>query len=227
MKLFARISAFLPLTVTLIWLPFLPEQVPMHYDFAGNIDRWGSKWENLLLPGIVLLMGIIFYFTEKAGLRKAAADEKQKAHAEANVKVIRIVMLATGLFFAVLQAFLLYKASQAASSDATSESVDLNRVTTICMGILFLVLGNYMPKAKLNSTVGFRCGWTMFNDVTWQKSNRFAGCALILAGLATVACAILLPKGWVIPGMLILLTAAMIVCLVYAAKVYREEKAKG
>ena len=111
MKLLSRIAVLLPLAVTLIWLPFLPDQVPMHYDFAGNIDGWGSKWENLLLPGVVLLMGIIAYFSVKGGLRKAAVDEKQRAHAEANVKVIRIVMLATGLFFAVLQAFLLYKAS--------------------------------------------------------------------------------------------------------------------
>lgn len=226
MKLFSRIATFLPLAVTLIWLPFLPDQVPMHYDLAGNIDGWGSKWENLLLPGVVLLMGIIAYFTIKVGLKKSAADNKQKVHAEANAKVIRIVMIATGIFFTVLQGVLLYKAGRASASDVAADHVDLNRVTTLCMGILFLVLGNYMPKAKLNSMVGFRCGWTMLNDVTWQKSNRFAGCALMLAGLATVACAILLPKGWVIPGMLILLTAAMTVCLVYAAKVYREEKAK-
>jgi uncharacterized membrane protein len=23
-------------------LQFMPESVPMHYDMAGNIDRWGS-----------------------------------------------------------------------------------------------------------------------------------------------------------------------------------------
>lgn len=227
MKLLARISAFLPLAVTLIWLQFLPDRVPMHYDFAGNIDRWGSKWENLLLPGIVLVMGVICWLVTRSGLRKAAADEKQKAHAEANVKVVRIVMVATGLFFTVLQAFLLYKAGQAAASDATENSVEIDRVTTACMGILFLVLGNYMPKAKRNSLVGFRCGWTMFNDLTWQKSNRFSGLALMLAGLATVACAVFLPKGWAVPGMLVTLTTAMIACLVYAAKVYHAEKAKG
>ena len=78
MKLFARISIILPLAVTLIWLQFLPEQVPLHYDFAGNIDRWGSKWENLLIPGIVLVGGVIAYFSVKAVLRKPVADEKQK-----------------------------------------------------------------------------------------------------------------------------------------------------
>lgn len=227
MKLFSRIATFLPLGVTLIWLQFLPDRVPLHYDYAGNIDRWGSKWENLLLPGVVLVMGVICWFVVRNGLRKAGADEKQKAHAETNVKVIRIVMIATGLFFTVMQAFLLYKAGREAAAGGTAESVDLNRVTAVCMGVLFLILGNYMPKAKRNSMVGFRCGWTMFNDVTWQKSNRFSGVALMLSGLFTAVCAILLPKGWAIPGTLVLLTAAMVVCLFYAAKVYREEKAKG
>ena len=226
MKLFARISIILPLAVTLIWLQFLPEQVPVHYDLQGNIDRWGSKWENLLIPGIVLVGGVIAYFSVKAVLRKPVADEKQKVHMEANIKAIRIVMIATGVFFTVLQCVLLYAASREAFAKSNVASVDLNRVSTICMGIMFLVLGNILPKAKLNSMFGFRCGWTMFNDVTWQKSNRFSGYALMLAGLATVACAVLLPESWAIPCMLLLLTLLLIVCLFYAAKVYREEKAK-
>lgn len=227
MKQLARISAFVPLVITLIWLQFLPDQVPLHYDFHGNIDRWGSKWENLLIPGIVLLMGALCFIAVKTGLRKAASDEKQKAHAEANVKVTRIIMIASVVFFTVLQCVVLYTAGREASDKSSVESVELNQILTICTGIMFLVLGNYLPKAKLNSMVGFRCGWSMYNDMTWQKCNRFAGYALMLAGLAAVVCAIVLPKAWTIASMLVLLTAALMVCLVYAAKVYREEKAKG
>ena len=28
----------------------IPDQVPGHYNSAGEIDRWGDKWELLLLP---------------------------------------------------------------------------------------------------------------------------------------------------------------------------------
>ena len=129
--------------------------------------------------------------------------------------------------FTVLQCVVLYTAGHEASAKSSVESVELNRILTICTGIMFLVLGNYLPKAKLNSMVGFRCGWSMYNDMTWQKCNRFAGYALMLAGLATVLCAIALPKAWTIASMLVLLTVALIFCLFYAAKVYREEKAKG
>ena len=37
---------------TAVVLQFMPEKVPMHYDLAGNIDRWGSKYENLIFPGL-------------------------------------------------------------------------------------------------------------------------------------------------------------------------------
>ena len=27
----------------------IPGRIPMHYNFAGEIDRWGGKWELLAL----------------------------------------------------------------------------------------------------------------------------------------------------------------------------------
>lgn len=36
----------------------LPNEVPAHFDGSGNVDRWGSKWELLILPGI----GIVMHF---------------------------------------------------------------------------------------------------------------------------------------------------------------------
>lgn len=223
MKHLARISAFLPLAVTLVWLQFLPNRVPMHYDFNGNIDRWGSKWENLLLPGIVLLMGLIFLLTEKLGSREAAGDEKNSAHAASNRKVLRIIMIATALFFTVLQAVLLYGAGRAAANGAAQSELPLNRVTVICLGLMILVLGNYMPRAKLNSTVGFRCGWTMHSDVTWQRSNRFSGYAMMATGALSVIAALLVPDAWTLPLFFGFLTLSVILSLLYARRVYREE----
>lgn len=37
------------------WLwPQLPERIPMHFDFAGNVDRYGSRGEWFLLPAVAL-----------------------------------------------------------------------------------------------------------------------------------------------------------------------------
>ncbi len=226
MKLLTRISALLPLVITLIWLQFLPDQIPAHYDFQGNINRWGSKWESLLLPGVVLLMALIFALAEKAELKKAAKDEKLLARTESNVKLMRIIAIATNLMFTGMVVVMLVSASRETAANSTKMPAGLNRVLAILLGATVGVLGNYMPKAKPNSFVGFRCGWTMFNDVTWQRCNRFAGWALMITGLAIVMSGILLPASWAPWIMIVQISLSLVISLIYAAKVYREEKAK-
>ena len=226
MKIVSRLAAFLPLTVTLIWLQFLPDRVPLHYDFSGNIDRWGSKWENLLLPGIVLVMALIFALTEKLGFRAAAGDQRKTAQAVSNRKVLRITMLATSLTFTVLQAVLLYSAGRGAAEQAARSSLPLNRIVVLCLGVMLLVLGNFMPRAKRNSAIGFRCGWTQYSDVTWQKSNRFSGYAMMLAGAVTGAAVLPAPDAWAIPIFFGALTCSLAASLIYARRVYRAEREK-
>lgn len=226
MKLLARVSAFLPLATTLIWLQFLPDRVPIHYNFNGAIDRWGSKWENLLLPGVVLLMALLFALADWLGFKAAAGDEKKTAHAESNRKVLRVVMVAAALMFTVLQAVLLWGEGRAVESGAVQSALPLNRVVAVCLGFMILIMGNFMPRTKLNSTLGFRCGWTMYNEVTWQRSNRFSGYAMMIAGALTVLISLLVPDAWAIPVFFAALTLSVIVSLIYARKVYREEIGK-
>ena len=53
------IISFIALAGTAIVLQFMPDQVPMHYDAVGNIDRWESKYENLIFPVFILAMAAI------------------------------------------------------------------------------------------------------------------------------------------------------------------------
>lgn len=43
----------------------LPGEIPAHFNGAGEVDRWGSKWELLILPGVGLLMAIFLHVFEK------------------------------------------------------------------------------------------------------------------------------------------------------------------
>ena len=43
----------------------LPEQVPGHYNAAGEVDRWGSKYEILTLPIIGVFLWVTMFFVEK------------------------------------------------------------------------------------------------------------------------------------------------------------------
>ena len=57
---------FLPLAMALVSLPFLPDQIPAHYDGAGLVTRWGSPFEVLILPSFVVLFGFFLRFMARS-----------------------------------------------------------------------------------------------------------------------------------------------------------------
>ena len=65
-KIVYGILAVVPLIGTVFSLFFLPDSVPMHFDINHQVDRWGSKYEMLILPIIVLILGAVFIFVGKS-----------------------------------------------------------------------------------------------------------------------------------------------------------------
>ena len=56
---------FLPLVITLMILPHLPNQIPAHYGFDGQVDRWGSKYKTLVVPLLAVITGGILLLVAK------------------------------------------------------------------------------------------------------------------------------------------------------------------
>ncbi|MBR1743797.1 MAG: SdpI family protein, partial [Lachnospiraceae bacterium] len=143
-----------------------------------------------------------------------------------NVKILTIASIAMSVMFGIMQCFILYGAYQEAAAHAEKASVDIGKISCILMGLLFIILGNFMPKTRTNSIIGVRISWSMYNDTTWQKSNRFGGIALILTGILTILTAAILPNSLLSTVLsLLYLTAATTVILIYAHGIYKKEKA--
>ena len=218
--------SFLPLIATAFALRFLPESIPMHYDLAGNIDRWGSKYESLIYPVILLLMAVFWTLLMRSFEKKArqAADEKERAGAKSNVKVLGITGIATSVLFAVIHGFSLYKAFRGSAGGTAGETADIGQITVILMGILYIVLGNFMTKTRINSVIGVRTSQSMYNETTWRKSNRFGAIVLMISGALTILLAALIKSSF--PSMMAslgLLAAATVAIVIYARKVYDQE----
>ena len=69
---------FLPLLIAVIALPFLPEKIPAHYNFAGEIDRWGSKYETLIFPLVTIGMGLFMLWMAKISAKTGRRREEQR-----------------------------------------------------------------------------------------------------------------------------------------------------
>lgn len=177
-KIVFYILMFLPLTAVLIALPFLPEQIPAHYGFDGQVTRWGSKYETLIFPAMTVLLGAIM-------LALAKFSSKQEETGSNNEKVCLAIGIASLALFNAMTAYFLYTDFQAVD-DLSSMALDVNQLIFGILGISMVVLGNIMPKLRMNSAAGLRTVWSMKNDVTWKKSQRFGGLSFIAGGAAIV-----------------------------------------
>ncbi len=228
MKKVLWIVSLLPLVITAFLLQYLPDKIPMHFDGAGNIDRWGSKYESFLIPlvliGCALLMTLIARYYEKKAER--SSDEKERESARSNAKIILLVGLIMNIVFIVLQGVVLYTAYISAGTDIADSPVDFGKITCMVMGLSFIVLGNVMTKTRNNGAVGVRTVWSRYNDNTWRKSNRFGGIVLMGAGVLTIISAALAKtSGGANTLMLVWLGIVAVSTIVYSRKVYNDEKA--
>lgn len=200
------ILMYLPFAVNLAALPFLPDRIPAHYGFDNQVTRWGSKYEALLYPLVILLMGYFMLAMAKLG----AKDEE---HGKNNETVLLISGILILLLFHVLNAYSLYT-SFVKAENLSSVPLDLNQLIFGITGVLMIVIGNVMPKLRMNSVVGLRTHWSMKNEVTWKKCQRMGGISFMAGGVVIIGIAVALK------GIPCLLSALGILVLLGVVDVY-------
>lgn len=169
---------FLPLISALIALQFLPEQIPAHYGLNNLVTRWGSKYEALIVPIVTAVLGYFFL-----GIAKIAA--KQEENGNNNEKVCIVAGIVTLILFNAMTGYILY-AGFNKMENLSSSKFDVNQLLFGILGIAMIIIGNIMPKLRMNATAGLKTKWSMKNETTWKKSQRFGGISYMIGGIAIV-----------------------------------------
>ncbi len=199
----------LSIVVSVIFISMMPPQVPMHYNAAGQVDRMGSKYENLIFPGVMVVLGISLLL---AGQKK---DMKRSEE---------VVLLSTGICllvaFNVLNVILLYKALT--YEPGAMFDLDVSKIVMVFLGVLLVVLGNVMPKVRRNNMVGLRTLWSKSSDAVWQKTQRFGGIASVICGILLLIGALFF-SGEVAAVILVVLVVAWIILCTGASYVYYKK----
>jgi uncharacterized membrane protein len=162
-------------------------------------------------------------YTDKAS---ETTDDKEKAEMLSNIKVMNITVWIMSVLFFVMNIITLYTSYSQLYPDMNLPEFDVIQAVSIIMGIVFIVMGNYMPKTRRNSTIGFRFPWTLYNDTTWSKSNKFASYVMVVAGVVSIIGAFFI-KG--ITATIVMLGSILIsipIIMIYAYIVYRDERNK-
>jgi uncharacterized membrane protein len=73
---------------------------------------------------------------------------------------------------------------------ALGRNVNVATIVPIFVGLVFIAIGNYLPKCRQNYTVGIKLPWTLASEENWRRTHRFAGITFIFSGILMVAAGI-------------------------------------
>ena len=157
----------------MIWSQ-LPNQIPIHFNVGDQADNFQSK--PLVVFGLPLFLLLVHLFV----IFVTARDPKNQTMNEKMGKVIYWLTPIVSLSIS----YLIY-------SKALGSTTNPSIFVSALLGLIFVIMGNYMPKLKVNHTVGIRLPWTLQSEENWYKTHRLAG------------------KLWVIGGLILLLEAGL------------------
>ena len=215
MKLPTRLCSiltFLPLIVSALLLPLMPRQIPAHYNLSGQIDRWGSPLELLLLPLLTLAAGLLARHLLIPHLMRKNPNNSLQALTAALCCVLAAFNLLTGA--------MLFSALSSGSFAEPGEA--FIRIVNVLMGLMLIPMGNIMPKVKRNGAFGLRTRWSMANDACWNRCQRMGGLSLMVTGALIVLGALLLPPAYSTVLMLLLILLDAVFSTVYSYQVYQK-----
>jgi uncharacterized membrane protein len=194
----------------------MPERIPAHYGFSGNVNRYGSKYELLVLPILTVLMGIFWVLMLKFVL-------KDKEKGAQNIKFMFYCDMIMTLTFTVLSVWTLYVSYTQAESIYDAK-FDFVKIFALFMSISYVLIGNFLPKCKQNPVVGIRTKWTLASETTWYKTHRFGGKVFILAGILSAMLCLLVSNSFVALYLSLSgLAVPIIPIVIYSYRVYKLE----
>ena len=180
----------------------LPDNIATSFDMSFMPNGYSPKWQAVfMIPSFMLLMNVFVWFILDADPKRAAINGKIKS-------VSRWILPVLSCF--VQSAMLLY---------AVDESINLVRFLPLLIGLLIIIIGNYLPKCKQNYTTGIKLPWTLASEENWNRTHRLAGKLFIIAGFVMALFTFLnIPSH--IPFAILIIAA--IVPAIYSYVLYRK-----
>lgn len=186
----------------------LPEKVPIHWNYKGEIDDWGTKYS---LIGFLFLLPVLTYFLM---LFIPKIDPKNRIEFMGG-KYYQIKFMLV-IFMSVLALFILHSSN--------SQTLSSPSIVFVLVGLLFMALGNYFKVIKQNYFLGIKTPWTLESEEVWKLTHILAGKLWIIGGLLIVIFSLVLSEDVNFYIFMSTTTIISIVPIVYSYIIFKELK---
>jgi len=184
-----------------------PDKFPVHWNLEGEVDRYGSKVEGLLMlplmtAGLYLLLLFVPYIDPK------------KMNYKSFGSIYDLIRFGTTLLMVIVYG--------AAASSAFGYSVDIGLVVGISVGVFFIIIGNFIGKIRPNWFVGIRTPWTLSSRLSWDKTHQAGGWWFVLSGTGILSLGFV-RSSYLLIGVLVLALGGAAVVTWYSYHVWKND----
>lgn len=201
MLIITSIVTLIPILVGMLLWNMLPDKIATHWNAQGIADGFSSKpFTVFALPAFLLAVHWVCFII-------TCADPKNK---DIDGKPLALVLWICPVISLIVSSIMY--------STAMGSPVSVEIIMPLLLGVMFVFIGNYMPKCKQNYTIGIKVPWTLEDEDNWNKTHRFAGIVWVIGGIIIMATAFLGSVMVMLPITLIMAFAPMIYSYCYYKK---------
>jgi uncharacterized membrane protein len=190
--------------VTAWYLPLLPERLPVHWNFAGEVDGYGPRWV-LWLLGPIGMAGMLLLGMSLPWLSPRQFEVQDSGPTYAYLIAISVALLAATELLVLCAAL--------------GVPLPMARIVPAMIFVLLILMGNPMGKVRRNFFLGIRTPWTLASERVWYATHRLAGKLMVGSGLLGLLALLFALPAWLLP-LLMLAWAPMAVC--YSLLLYKR-----
>lgn len=154
----------------LYFYPSLPDTVPIHWGFDGQPDGWGGKSSILFTASLPFAMLLLFAVLPRMDPKGKNFQRFQPVY---RIFLILLTVFMCGVSW--LSELTVYNVLPSGGSL-------VNTLVMGGLGLVLLVLGNYMPRIKQNYTFGCRTPWALNDEHNWNRTQRMGGIVFVVMG---------------------------------------------
>ncbi|MCD4705687.1 SdpI family protein [bacterium] len=210
-EIFSLLIILITIGLSIYFYGHLPDKIPVHWNFAGEVNRMGSSTSVIFaVPAFLIFFYIMFLFLPLLDPKKERYEEFKKVyHTFKNIILLLffLLYLATGL-------------------NGLGHNININLFVPIAIGVLFITLGNYLGKVKSNWFVGIKTPWTLSSENVWNKTHRLGGKTFIIGGTLLIL-EPFSPLGWKLPIFIIAILLSAVLPIIYSYIIYKKENNKS
>ncbi|NEU27492.1 SdpI family protein [Paenibacillus ottowii] len=205
MDLLTTLIALSPAIGAILLYDRLPDVLASHFSFNNTADRYMSKSGAMIMLVLLGLVPLVIRLARHMDPNRANYEKFSKAY-EVTRAGVSVVLAVAGW------GMLLYN---------LNIQLKMNAIILGLIGLMLMVMGNYMTQVQPNYTFGIRTPWTLSNPEVWRKTHRFGGPMMMLGGASALVAA------WVggMAGVVIFLTVLIISVaspVLYSFLLYRK-----